>query len=211
MQRSLHALAPEGKLTQKLQSKGLEALLKDGYDLSLLRNDRLYKIRLIYDADSIINIEAEPYNPMTIKGYFLHEVDKNFNYEHKYLDRSCLNPYHVVSTGSSKALPWATTEEKTALKETPKKDYHGSLEGLVPIFVREGLITDTSFTNIVLKIGGELITPQKALLKGVMREQLLAEGIIKCGDLTVEDLSNCEAIYLINAMLPLERAIKLNP
>ncbi len=81
----------------------------------------------------------------------------------------------------------------------------------IPLFIRDGLLTDSSFSNIILEIKGELWTPQRPLLRGVMRGHLLDKRLIKEANLSLEDLAQASSIYLINAMLPLERAIKLSP
>lgn len=71
------------------------------------------------------------------------------------------------------------------------------------LFVRRGLLTDTRFSNIVLRLGSELLTPSEPLLRGVMREHLLRSGRIRSARLTPQDWAKAEAHYLINAMLPL--------
>lgn len=71
------------------------------------------------------------------------------------------------------------------------------------LFVRNGLLTDTRFSNIVLQLDGELLTPKTPLLAGVMREHLIAMGRIRPIDLKPEHWFAAEAYYLINAMLPL--------
>lgn len=71
------------------------------------------------------------------------------------------------------------------------------------LFVRGGLLTDTRFSNIVLSLDGELLTPSQPLLFGVMRTHLLRLGRIRPADLTPADWRRADAYYLINAMLPL--------
>lgn len=72
------------------------------------------------------------------------------------------------------------------------------------ILVRGGEITDTSYSNIVVRLGGELLTPERPLLRGVMREHLLRSGQIRTARLTPEDLKQATEIHLINAMMPLD-------
>lgn len=70
------------------------------------------------------------------------------------------------------------------------------------VIVRDGLITDTGFSNIVFLRGGQWFTPAQPLLKGTARAGLLDKGVIsECGISAVE-LGEYEGFRLINAMLP---------
>lgn len=69
------------------------------------------------------------------------------------------------------------------------------------LMIKNGLVTDTSYANVVVKIDEKLWTPTKPLLKGVKRLELLTKGdILEC-ELTLPDLQKADAIFLINAML----------
>ncbi len=73
--------------------------------------------------------------------------------------------------------------------------------------VRNGLITDTSYHNIVIKTSDGLYTPTRPMLDGTMRARLLDKGIIKTRALTLRDLMSSQAIYLINALNPLGKVV----
>ena len=68
------------------------------------------------------------------------------------------------------------------------------------LIVKDGLITDTSMSNIIFYDGVDWFTPEKPLLKGTCRERLLAEGGIRELDIRVNDLSRFTCCKLINAM-----------
>lgn len=76
----------------------------------------------------------------------------------------------------------------------------------VVLFDRQGHITETCRCNIVLKLGGELLTPQISegtetyLLPGVFRAQLLGENAIRQATLSVSDLQRAEEVWLINSL-----------
>ncbi len=72
------------------------------------------------------------------------------------------------------------------------------------IIVKQGMVTDTSYSNIVLSKGTLLITPSTFLLNGTKRRKLLENGRICEREVTVDDLYLCKTFYLINAMLDLE-------
>ena len=77
------------------------------------------------------------------------------------------------------------------------------------LFVREGLLTDTSYTNLVLRRGRELVTPDTFLLDGTCRRRLLREGVVHTEPVRLHDLPTYDELLLINAMMPLREAIRL--
>ncbi len=68
------------------------------------------------------------------------------------------------------------------------------------IFVKNGLITDTSIANIAIWEKGAWLTPAKPLLEGTTRARLLNEKKLVCADITVKDLKKAEKIALFNAL-----------
>lgn len=74
-------------------------------------------------------------------------------------------------------------------------------EGEEPLIVQNGLVTDTTFANVVFRChDGRLVTPRKPLLEGTKRAKLLADCIISEQDITLADLAHFQTFYLINAM-----------
>jgi 4-amino-4-deoxychorismate lyase len=69
------------------------------------------------------------------------------------------------------------------------------------LIVQNGLVTDTSFTNIIFSDGKLLVTPRKPLLAGTQRQALLQNNMITEADIYVDYISNFQFIILINAML----------
>ena len=74
----------------------------------------------------------------------------------------------------------------------------GKCDGV--LIVKNGRITDTSFTNIVLFNGEKWITPLYPLLEGTARNRLIKAGRIVEGDIRLEDLQYYRSFRLINAM-----------
>ncbi len=70
------------------------------------------------------------------------------------------------------------------------------------LIVKNGCITDTSFSNIVFLEGENWVTPQRPLLRGTMREYLLSKHIITEKAVQVTDLAHFSKARLVNAMLP---------
>ncbi len=72
------------------------------------------------------------------------------------------------------------------------------------LIVKNGLITDTYFANILFFNGKEWITPAHPLLKGTQRQYLLETDRIVMADIRPEDLKHFKKARLINAMIRFE-------
>lgn len=75
------------------------------------------------------------------------------------------------------------------------------------LIVRNGCVTDTSYTNIVFSDGERWITPDTPLLPGTMREYLIRNGTISQKRITVDDITHFTHFRLINAMLGFEAKV----
>lgn len=130
-----------------------------------------YKARVVYGAQGVEAIEYAPYKMKEIHSLKVVE-DDSIDYTYKSTDRSALN---------------ALAAQKGDCDEI--------------IIIKNGLITDTSFTNLALFDGNRWLTPKHPLLLGTKRAQLLEAGIIKEAELTLEDLRKAEKVSLFNAMI----------
>ena len=130
-----------------------------------------YKVRVVYGAQGVEAIEYAPYKMKEIHSLKVVE-DNNIDYTYKSTDRSALNAL-VAQKGDCDEI----------------------------IIVKNGLITDTSFTNLALFDGNRWLTPKHPLLLGTKRAQLLEAGIIEEAELTLEDLRKAEKVSLFNAMI----------
>ncbi len=77
--------------------------------------------------------------------------------------------------------------------------YKGDCDDI--LIVKDGLVTDTSYGNIVYELDGELFTPASPLLNGTRREFMLKKGLLKERNLQIGALHRSRAFYMINAML----------
>jgi 4-amino-4-deoxychorismate lyase len=120
--------------------------------------------------DMIKDIEFIPYEYKKIDSLRVVEHDR-VSYEFKYADRKLLNRLYEL-----------------------RKDCDDIL------IVKRGLVTDSSFSNIIFRRGTRWYTPWSALLKGTMRACLLERNIIEEEEIRVDDISTFESFKLINAM-----------
>ena len=130
-----------------------------------------WRASITYSSQGIEGIKLVQYRLPEITGFRLIEITDNF-YSKKWADRSQLDDY-------KSALP----------------------AGIEPIFVLNGLITDTSFTNILLEREGKWYTPIAPLLQGTKRCKLLEDRAIRPILLPSIEVHDYERIHLINAML----------
>lgn len=115
--------------------------------------------------------EFEPYQPRVVERLKL--VEHNYiTYEFKFQDRRQLEKLYQLRDGCDDIL-----------------------------IVKKGLITDTSYANIVFRRGKQWYTPWDPLLKGTMRQYLLQWDKVIAEEITLKDLTGFETFKLVNAML----------
>lgn len=130
-------------------------------------------------SDHVISVEYIPYTFRTIKKLSLIKKD-DIEYSHKWANRSDLNSL-LSGKGESDDI----------------------------LIIKDGLVTDTSFSNVVFEDETRLYTPDSFLLNGMKRQSLLSQGIIKERTIRLEDIASYTNMYLINSMIDLEDAICL--
>ncbi len=64
------------------------------------------------------------------------------------------------------------------------------------------LVTESTIANLVIEIGGQLLTPpiESGLLPGTLRAHLLEEGKIREKAITVDEMLQADARYLVNSV-----------
>jgi 4-amino-4-deoxychorismate lyase len=121
--------------------------------------------------DELVEVEFTPYQAKTIQTLRLVE-DNEIEYSHKWEDRDHLNKLFAM---------------------------RGNCDDI--LIVKNGLITDTLYANIVFEKSGKWFTPQSRLLNGTMRQFLLQRGVIEEREISVDNFKDYERFKLINAML----------
>jgi len=114
---------------------------------------------------------------------------------------------HFVLQQTNIDYPFKYTDRSAF--ETLKTQLSSSTE---IILVKNDLITDTTFTNLLFKdSSGNWFTPSSPLLEGTQREFLLDEEVIEEREIRVKDLQNYTHFMMINAILDFdeERAINI--
>lgn len=119
--------------------------------------------------EKIRNVEFFPYQMKNIKSLKIVFSD-NIDYSYKYNDRKEINNLYAK---------------------------RGNCDDI--LIVKNSIITDTSFCNIVFYDGKKWVTPSTPLLKGTKREKYLKEKIITESDISVNNLKYFSKAMLINA------------
>lgn len=75
------------------------------------------------------------------------------------------------------------------------------------LIVKNGLLTDSYYANLVFDDGKQRYTPRHPLLSGVRRAELLQSQNIREADIRPEDITRFEGVHLINAMMKLGECV----
>lgn len=124
-------------------------------------------------SSGIEKIEFTPYSKRYIRTVKL-VYDNEIDYTFKYEDKSSLDKLKALYP-----------------------DYDEIL------IVKNGMVTDSSFSNIAFFNGTEWLTPAVPLLKGTKREKLISDGFIYPVAIRPDDIHDYKKISFINAMLDL--------
>ena len=73
------------------------------------------------------------------------------------------------------------------------------------LIVKKGMITDSSYANVVFFDGKDWWTPKTPLLKGTCRARLLHQGIINEVLLEVNDIKNFKGLKLVNSLRDMDQ------
>ena len=122
-------------------------------------------------------VEWEHYTPRLIGSLQLVSGD-HLDYAFKYADRSAINEL------------W---------------QQRGAADDI--LVVKNGLLTDTSYSNVALFDGRHYLTPAQPLLAGVRRAALLDAGLLSPADIRPADLPDFQHMALINGMLDLGEVV----
>ena len=120
---------------------------------------------------NLANVEFIPYELRPVRTLKL-IPDDSIDYEHKWVDRDSL------------------------LKLIEQRGVCDDI-----LIVKHGMITDSSYSNIVFGKDGQWYTPSTKLLGGTMRQYLLDVDLIQEDEITEANFREFKSFRLINAMV----------
>ena len=149
-------------------------------EISNKLSGRAYKVRLIVDKKGKITIETIPV------------IAKD--------------PSEIINLGI--ATEPIDIHDTFLYHKTTKRDFYNRVRQAHPnyddvlLWNERKEITESCIANVVVKFNGKLLTPpvNSGLLAGTFRAYLLESKEITEAVIKLEDLSRCEAIYLINSV-----------
>ncbi len=133
--------------------------------------NQLYKCKVLYNSDGILEIEYDLYKKREINSFQL-VFDDSIEYSKKALNRTSIDLLF---------------------------DQKGEADEI--IIIKNGLVTDTSIANIAILHDERWLTPKLPLLEGTTRKRLLNEGKVFEVNITPTMLKNADKIALMNAMI----------
>ena len=136
-----------------------------------------WKVRLVYDRNGVQELTAQLYTMRSIASLQVVCCD-TIAYDYKSTDRQIF----------TKLLA-----QRNACDEI--------------LILRQGLVTDTSYTNVAFFDGYAWFTPRTPLLCGTMRAALLAQGLLHERAIGYCDWHNYQRIMLFNAMIGWEECV----
>ena len=122
-------------------------------------------------SDKLESVEFIPYEIRPVNSLRV-VYDQEIDYVHKYHDR---NNLHALLA---------------------QRQYCDDI-----LIVKNGFVTDSSYSNIIFYDGVNWITPANPLLKGTMRQFLFDTAEIKAAPVTIQDIPSFKKFRLINSML----------
>jgi 4-amino-4-deoxychorismate lyase len=152
--------------------------VKQDFDLSELDQESFPSNGLfkvrVVYDSQIRSVEILPYEIRPVKSLKI-VYDNDINYDHKYLDRTKLEYLYSLREKADDIL-----------------------------IVKNGMITDTFYANVLFKKGEDWFTPTFYLLNGTMRKSLIDQQIIKETLITPENYHHYKSCKLINSMLGMD-------
>ncbi len=134
-------------------------------------DNSLYKFRIVYDKNGVIDTSINPYIPKKVNSLKIVHSD-NIDYSYKYANRSDLEHLYTQRESCDDIL-----------------------------IIKHNFVTDTYFANIVFFDGESWYTPSTFLLNGTKRQSLLEQGVVSERKILLSDIKEYKACSLINAML----------
>ncbi len=127
------------------------------------------------------DIESVGFSPYTLRQIknVRIVIDNSIDYRYKYIDRERLN---------------------TLLGDSGCDEI---------IIVKNGLVTDASFSNLVFESGGRFYTPVSCLLQGTKRQALIDSGVVAERNITLSDIHTFNQVFFINAMIDIEDGLSV--
>lgn len=148
----------------------------EDFDLEEFLAKKIYPKQGLYKCRIVYDGQSKettfvPYEPKSISRLKIVEHDR-ISYAFKFADRKMID--HLLG-------------------------FRGDCDDI--LIIKDGMVTDCSFSNIVFRKGELWYTPESALLKGTMRQNLMDKNHIQQEEIRKKDILSFDTFKIINAML----------
>lgn len=113
-----------------------------------------------------------------------------------------ITPYRIRSVHSAMAVICDDIDYSFKYEERPALDKLFALREMCSeiIIIKNGLVTDAYYYNLLFEKSGRLFTPATPLLAGVQRQKMLSESSVQATDIKAEDMAKYDRVHFINAL-----------
>ncbi len=165
-----------------------------------LHNDRMYHLRkelfaldIREDISRLAQIMEIPLSEKLIKARIIYD-EKIRSVEWEYYTRRVIKCLRIVEDNEME-YPYKSTDRRRLNDLFAQR---GNCDDI--IIVKNGLLTDSSYSNLAFSDGNKWFTPSTPLLAGTRRRQLIEEGKLVEEELRVQDMKKFHVCCLINAL-----------
>lgn len=152
-------------------------------------------------APGFVLAEVLSIQPECRQGHFRCRLDYN-----RQIKEIKFIPYLVKEITSLKLVEDNTIDYRHKFADRRQLDQLYALRGSCDdvLIVKNGLITDTSYANVILWNGRQWLTPSEPLHPGTCRARLIHNNLISVATIKASELHLFKELKLINAMRGIE-------
>lgn len=163
---------------------------------------RHFGLRTVFPFDTIINEFINSHN----EGIYKLRIIYTSKIEH-----FTIKPYQPKIVKSLKIIEGGNLDYSFKYEDRSELEKLLSLRGECDdiIIIKNGFVTDTSYSNLVFSDGEHFFTPSSFLLNGIKRQQLLRDGKIKEKEIKMEDIKKYTSVFMINSMLDFAQIMRI--
>ena len=166
-------------------------LITDKIENIALHNNRMNKTR--YDFYNLPPIDLADYIEVKpnkrVRVTYSKDIEK---IEYFDIIKREFKKFKIVKSEIDYQYKYADRDELNALKQPGFDEV---------IIIKNGLVTDTTISNLAFFDGKEWHTPKTPLLKGTKREELIQKGFLKEKDISLNDIKKYKKFAMLNAIV----------
>ena len=151
-------------------------VVQDALKAAVEDHDSPQRVRLLVDEDGLVRVETAPLEPLETLSFDVQPLP---------IDRNSPFIYHKTTNR-------AFYDDAREASDCDEVVFHNEV----------GELTEGSFTNLFVQQDGHLFTPplQSGVLDGTLRREMLETGLVEEKTLHINDLDQCQRVFLGNSV-----------